>query len=110
MNGEESYAERLARQAREFVDAAGTKGGRFARIGRLQLDLLGIRRELQQEMRRLGERTLELIRRGEVARIAEDPIAGPILRRIEQIEHDRTQREAEIERARTPPPARETSP
>jgi hypothetical protein len=96
VSDEESLSERLARQARDLMETAGSKGGRLARAGRLQLDVLGIRRDVQQELRRLGERTLELVRQGGAASVQEDPAAGAILRRIEQLEADRTQREAQI--------------
>jgi hypothetical protein len=100
MNGEENLSDRLARQARELVETAGSTTGRLARLGRLQLDLLGIKREMQQEYRQLGERALELIRAGEVARLGDDPMADPVIRRLEKLDAERILRERQIEEAK----------
>jgi hypothetical protein len=78
------------------METAGAKGGQIARVGRLQLDILGIKREMQQELRSLGERTLELVQQGGAAPIEDDPAASAILRKIEQLEADRLQREAQV--------------
>ncbi len=96
MSGEETLSQRLARQARDLVEAAGSKTGQLARVGRLQLDLLGLKREIQRELKGLGERALELARLGGAVTIADDPVAEPILRRIEQLEADKLQREEQI--------------
>ena len=103
MSDDGSLSDRLARQARDLMETAGSKGGQLARVGRLQLDILGIKREMQQQMRSLGERTLELVRQGGAASIEEDPAAGAILRRIEQLEADKVQREAQIQKLREKP-------
>ena len=109
MSDEESLSGRLARQARDLMETAGSKGGQIARIGRLQLDILGIKREMQQQLRSLGERTLELVRRGGAASIEEDPAASAILRKIEQLEADRMQREAQIRELRAKSSEQETA-
>lgn len=96
MSTEETLSQRLARQARDLVEAAGSKTEQLARVGRLQLDLLGLKREIQQELRRLGERTVELARRGSAVTLNDDPEAGPILARIEQLERDKMRREEQI--------------
>ena len=67
MSDEQSLSGRLARQARDLMETAGSKGGQLARIDRLQLDILGLKREMQQQLRSLGERTLELVRQGGAA-------------------------------------------
>jgi len=100
MGGPESLGERLARQARDLVDQAGAKTGQLARIGRLHLDLLGIQRERDRELQNLGERAYELIRRREGSRIEIDPIAEPILHRIDELEAERTERERQIQELR----------
>ncbi len=101
MSDPESIADRWARSARNLVDAAGSKTEQLARVGRLQLDLMGIRRDMQQEFRKLGERTRELIRQGEVVKIEEDPVASLILKRLDRLDTDRLRREADIEAVRS---------
>ncbi len=96
MSTEETLSQRLARQARDLVEAAGSKTEQLARAGRLQLDLLGLKREIQQELRRLGERAVELARRGGPVTIADDPEAGPILAKIEQLEAEKMRRDEQI--------------
>jgi hypothetical protein len=96
MREEEHLTDRLARQARDLMTSAGSKTGQLARLGRLQLDLLAIKREIQQGYRQLGERTLELVRSGETEKLADDPIAEPILRRLERLDADRIDREQRI--------------
>jgi hypothetical protein len=100
MTGEESLSERLARQARELVDTASARTGQLARVGRLQLDILGIQRERDRELQDLGERAMELVRRGECARLESDPIAEPILRRIAELDAERIDRERQIDHLR----------
>ena len=100
MNGEENLSDRFARQARDLMESAGSKTGQLARLGRLQLDLLGIKREMQQEYRQLGERALELIRAGEAARLGDDPLAAPVIRRLEKLDADRIRREEQINEAK----------
>ena len=102
MNEGESMAERLARQARELVDRAGTETGRLARIGRIEIDLLGIQREQGREYRNLGERAHELIRRGELPALEHDSIAALILRRLGELEAVRRRHEQEIASLRSP--------
>ncbi|MBD3162319.1 MAG: hypothetical protein GF346_08265 [Candidatus Eisenbacteria bacterium] len=100
MGDEESFSDSVSRQAREWARQAGSATERAARVGRLQLDLLGLRREMQQEMRALGERVFELFRDGGAKPLEEDPIAGPMLRRLERLEGEKLLRRAQIERAR----------
>ncbi|MFB3908054.1 MAG: hypothetical protein ACE15D_06595 [Candidatus Eisenbacteria bacterium] len=97
----EGSGSRIARNARDLVAAAGNRAEQFARVGRLQLDLLGIRREMQKELAELGTRTLERVRRGDRAPIEDDPLTEQIVRRVLELESERMAREAEIDRIRS---------
>lgn len=101
MKDAEGFSERISRSARELAGYAGSRAGQLARAGRLQLDLLGIQRELQREYCELGQRALELIRRGEAARIELDPVGEQILRRISRLEAEKLEREGQIDAIRS---------
>lgn len=109
MRDEEGFSQSMGRQARDWARQAGAAGERLARVGRLQLDLLGLRREEQAELRALGERVLDLVRAGAARPIEEDPIAGPILKKLDRLEGERIRRQEQIDRAREATgPAKET--
>lgn len=100
MAGQESFSDRMSRQARDWARQAGFTTERYARVGRLQLDLLGLRRESQEELRALGARVFELFQAGGAGAIAEDPIAAPILRKLDRLEGEKVRRQEQIDRAR----------
>ncbi len=100
MSDSETLAERFARQARQWVGAAGTATERIARAGRLQLDCLAIRRERARELQALGERYLELLERGGEGRPGRDSTVEQIRRRIADLDATLRGHEAEIDRIR----------
>lgn len=104
MTDQETAGERLARQAREWVGAAGAATGRLAREGRLHLDRLALQRTRAREAQELGERVYELLGRGDGTGIAHDPVVEQHRKRIALHDAQIREHDSEIDRLRSSGP------
>jgi len=92
--------ERVKKTAAEIYAVASEKTVEGVNIGVKQLDVVSVRRELSREFAGLGGRVYQLLKRGDVTAIPEDPTVVDHLARLAELEQRLEEREKEINEIR----------
>ncbi len=96
----EDFQDRLGRQLRDWLEAAGQKTGEVARVSRRQVELLQIEWDLTRRRADLGERFLRLLEQGEFPSWARDSSLVEMVETVRGLERRQRQKRLEIEEIR----------
>ncbi len=71
---------------REGLNVIVKKTEHFAKLGKLNIDLIGIRREIEQLFTELGGRTFELLSQEKGASVADDEEVKQLVAKLKELE------------------------
>ena len=73
---------------------------RFTKIGKIRMDILSLKKEIEHQQILLGQRVYQLVKEGQADQIASDEVIQDHVSRIDELKEQVAAKEAEIEELR----------